>query len=510
MKKILLLAIILSFLCVSTNMYYPNDWTVYSYTLIINDIDGDLNYVYAAANTGLLAIDKFTNVITPIMTFRNNFHDFPIKKIIVDLYNQYNVYFSARDYIYHYNWFTDELIRSKVNGINARHVNRMGINNEYLFVEINDKIYKCLKIDFENSTWERELDTTLVKWKKDNTNFDTYNYILPFYRDFNNKNCDFTCFYEDFGHLWVGTNGAGIYKINLNSLEEEQVIIGVGGIDNRALSLDSTGHIWIAGLRSQYITRYNTESSQFEYFPTDKDIHITDNSIACISSSNDYILFGTNMGQAFFYSLKDKRFREIDNEIGSIIYRAHPLDKNRFLVSNNFGYAIIDVKAKSFTQKNEWHMPSIIDIEVFNDSIFLVSANTLYSGSKKDLILSKCEFDFPTFNVFQYGRYKEMEILQDNAYIHIRKNGIWESFPVMGFFGDIYSMTYDDKNVWISGQDGVGRFRIKNSRWEIFNRYNSPMPKTFTFNVISHNGYLYGSTNNGFFKFFYSNPMFNE
>ncbi len=509
MKRLILIICIILFIFAYAD-YYKGDWTVYSYTHLINDIDGDLDYVYAAANTGILAIDKFTDEITPILTFRKPYYDFPIYNIIADHYDKYNLYFTGKEYIYHYDWFNDELVQSKIKGVSGSIVERMGVNADYIFVQCRGIIMRIGKNDFTTGEWEKINDTTLAHMKIENTDFNAYKDILPYNRLFNNKVYDFTCFHEDMNYLWVGTDGAGIYKIDLNSLNEIHLMTGTGGVDNQAMAMDSFGNIWIAGMRTQSIARFNTMTGEFIYYPVENYIQISNNDIVNISCSRDYVFFGTNGGQAFLYSFKKDRFVDIKNEKGSIIFRSAPMSNSSFIVSNNMGIALIDAEARTFTQKNEWLMPSVIDIELFNDSIYIVSSNTLYAADTKTLLFKKIEFDFPVFTIYQYFTSEDEQILIDNAYIHIHRNKVWESFPVVGFFGDIYDLKADNENIWICGRDGIGRFFKKDNHWKIYNRDNSPMPSTFTFNILSEKGYLYGNSVKGFFKFHYSNPMLNE
>ena len=509
MKKYLIISILFISVCASQGAFTANDWEAHSYSLLINDIDGDLDYIYAAANTGIIAIDRLTDKMNTIVTHSDMFKDFPIGRIMADRFRKFNIYFTGREFIYHYDWFNDSLTRSRITGLKASGIERIGVDAHYVYVQYRETFMRIEKNAFASDSWERVFDTDNVQFKPV---YDLGNqlYILPFYRYFDNIKYDFTCYYQYMNTVWAGTNGAGIYKININSGNETHLMHGTGSVDNQAIALDSNGNIWIAGLRTVAIASYNPSDCTFRYFPLKDNIHIPDNDIVSISCSEENILFGTNNGYAFFYSLTDSQFRDIKGIKGNVIFRSFPADNDIFIVSNNIGLGIIDVKSRTFEQKSSWYMPSVIDMERIGDTLYFISSNALYKADLQLNSIRQVHFDFPTFNVFQIDKWHNSIVVMDNAYIHLYEDTVWSSYPLIGFFGDIMGIDADSQYVWICGRDGLGRFSRNSKTWKIYNRENSSMPATFTYNIIVKDGMLYGATGKAFFRFYYTNPMIND
>ncbi|MDY6788120.1 MAG: hypothetical protein SVK54_08360 [candidate division WOR-3 bacterium] len=509
MKRFILFLIVLAGINIYAVKYFPGDWQIYSYMMSVQDIDGNLNEVYAASNAGIIVIDKFTGQARPLLAFRNNImNDFPFSNLMVDDYRMYHIYFSGRKNFYHYDKFADSLYMSDIPGYRGSSIERIGVDPQYVYIEIRDKVLQCRKDSIAFNNWN-ETDNVNIKWKYDSKDIESRIELMPRYRYFLDRKYEFTCYYENMGYYWVGTDGAGIFKIDINTKEEEHYLKSTGSLDNRAIAVDSIGSIWIAGMRTQFITRYFPEGDSFRYFPARDIPQITDNNIISISCSQDNILFGTNTGEAFFYSLSDKRFYEIFNEQGNTVFRSAPISGSRFFISDNMGVGIIDTEIKRFSRSSIEKMPSVIDLNVYNDSLFIVSGNSVYSMHKDGSEFTGKEFDFPVFTVYQYIKNDSIEIIADNAYLHVKTGGdsSFASYPVEGFFGEFWDMTYDSDNIWIAGRDGVARFFRKDKRWKVYSELNTPMPRTFTYSLISLGGYIYAGTGNAFFKFYYSNPM---
>lgn len=509
--KIFFLLLIIIPLLITSQAYRPEDWTVFSNYMVINDIDGDINYVYAATAAGILAVDKFTDEITPLIAFRDYMIDIPFKNLIADPYESYNLYFTGRDYVYRYSWFFDTLYASKIGAISAKQITRFGVDEKYIYAAATGQIFRCDKNFLEDTMWAVTADTANVYWGKDNSDFDKYTMFMPLYTIFGNKERAFTCHYEDLGYMWAGTDGGGIVKINQTDHSRKTISTGTGNLDNRVIVRDSTDALWISGYNAFYIVRHKPDSNSFIYYPIDSINEIPDNQIVSGAASKDNVLFTTMKGQAFFFSYKDMRFHSINNENSELIFRSAALDNDRFIISNEQGPAMVDIAMRKFTQNDTVSFPSVIDIECWNDSVYIVSNNTLYVSHTGMSGYSKCEYDFPTFRIFQYFRNENAEIILDNAYVHYRIDpDTFISDPVIGMFGDFYDMDYDGRYIWTCGSDGVGKYDIKNKYWTVYNRNNSPLTRNLFFSIETYNGRIYAGTKNALVRYKYINQFSND
>jgi len=512
MKKtaILLSLVFIFFLYSFSGIYSFGDWRIMSNFKSIYGITSDMNYVYANAGMGIIVYDKFNDKVNTLLSFRNEAFDVPFSNLIADPYNNYNVYFSGRKNVYHYDWFNDTLYVSQIPDYAGKVVTRLGVTDKYLYAEAAGKIFRCMKTSIDSLDWKPTKNSKNVVWSYSNTDFTKVPQTTPTFRVYKNKHYPLTVYMKEDNYIWMGSAGLGMFRLNLNDMKEKHFAYGSGSFDNRAICLDSTGSIWTAGFNLLSISRYFPETDSFEYFDWNDYTAIPDNQITFISASRDFIMFTTDKGQAFFYDIKNDNFMPVENEEGTILFRSCPIDNERFIASNENGLGIIDTRTLKYEQI-AINLPSVINVEFFNDTIYAVSENILYKSSVNKIDFKKAEFSFPTFMVYQFFKTDSIEIILDNAYIHIKQNTdtTFNSYA-MNMFGEIYDLYADSKYAWICGNEGIGRFDLNAKRWKIYNRRNAPMPKQMIYSLFTYNGYLYAGTSNAFIKFYYTNPLLNE
>ncbi|HAV92811.1 TPA: hypothetical protein DCW38_06490 [candidate division WOR-3 bacterium] len=509
-RYVIIFFILAGLLFIFCNNTQPDNWKVISYFLNVTDLDSDLNFIYASTSSGIIAIDKATEEVKTVVAFRNAMYDIPFDNLMADPYNQFNIYYTGRNYIYHYDWFNDMIYSCKVFTFTGKTVKKIGLTADSLFVIIGDEIFGASKYNLSDEGWVNRDNSEGIEWDKDNKDFTRYPQFTPYRKFFNNEDYNYTAYIEDFNEVYVGTDGAGILKINKFTKNEKQFLYGLGSLNTRAMSLDSSGSLWMGGANTINITRFNPDKMTFEYFNTSFYTAIPDNQIIYISSSRKNILFLTEFGQAFFYSLKEEKFYPINREEGSILFRASPIDDDRFIVSNDLGVGIIDINSREFTQING-RLTSTINVEFYKDTVYTVSQNTLYKTALGDSIFTKVDFDFPTFIIYQYLKNDNIEILLDNAYIHIKLQGEKEfsSYP-NNLFGEFYDLSYDGSNCFITSMEGFGVFSLKTKQWKIYEKKRYPMPAKGYYNVVPHKGFLYLNSQNGLTRFYYTNPLLND
>lgn len=511
MRRVFVLLIALSsLLFLFCNNAQPENWKVISYFLNVTDVDYDLNFVYAATSSGIIAVDRFTDEVRTVVSFRKAMTDIPFKNLISDSYSSYNLYFTGRNFIYHYDWFNDTIYFCKISSIKGEVVKKLGLSQDSIFAMVGENVFASLKYPMSDSGWVFRGSAENIEWDKDNSDLTKFPQLTPYKKYFNDKEYDYTAYAEVYNDLFIGTNGAGLLKINKFTKEEKHYKYGTGSLNARAMALDSFGFIWLAGANTLNITRYNVLKDESEYFRTDFYNAIPDNQIIYISASKKNILFLTEFGQAFYYSLDDKKFFPIEKEMGTILFRAFPISEKSFLASNDLGVGMIDIDSREFTQLSD-RLSSVINVEYFNDTVYAVSQNSLFKAELGDSIFAKVEFPFPTFIIYQYMKNDYAEILLDNAYIHIKlKNeDKFSSYP-NNLFGEFYDLAFDKENCFIASTEGFGVFPLKTKMWKIYNRRNSPLPSSGFFNVIPFKGFLFLNSQNGLTRFHYKNPVLND
>lgn len=469
------------------------DYYNFSYFLNVLDIAGDIDKIYIATSTGILQLDKFTDELTTLVSFRKWMYDIPFKNLFPDPFHNKNIYFTGRDFLYHYDIFNDTIEFCKIVDFSGKSVSGIGVTNESLYVKIDTLIYSSPKYGLKTEGWGKSKNNENIVWKEKNKDVNNYPQLLPYTITYKNKDYNFTTVFEDKENYYVGTDGIGFLKIDRYSLKRKHFLYGTGSIDIRSISLDSLKNLWIAGLNCINITRYDPLKRSFEYFLISDIPQIPDNQISVITSSKRYVLFLTQLGGIFYYDISKEKFFNIPNSLTTFFFRAKPIDENHFVVSNDRGIGFVDIKGKKFYQKFD-NLLSVIDLEYYKDTIYFVSQNKLFWTTLSDSSYYEVHFDFPTFFVYQFYKDDSTEILLDNAYIHIKNGkGKYNSYP-NNLFGEFYELTKKDDLIFTAATDGLGVFSKKTKRWEIYNKKKYPLPSNSFYNILVSDKYLFTTT----------------
>lgn len=475
------------------------DYDNFSYFLNVLDISGDIDKIYIATSTGILQLDKFTDELTTLVSFRKWMYDIPFTNLFPDPFHDKNIYFTGRDFLYHYDIFNDTIEFCKILDFSGKSVSSIGTTKESLYVKIDTLIYSSSKYGLKSETWVKSKNNENIIWKEKNKDVNNYPQLLPYTVSYKNRDYNFTTVFEDKENYYVGTDGIGFLKIDRYSLKRKHFLYGTGSVDIRSISFDSLKNVWIAGLNCINITRYNIEKRSFEYFNISDIPQIPDNQINVISSSKKYVLFLTQVGGIFYYDISKDNFFNIPNSNTTLFFRAKPVNENLFLVSNDKGIGFVDIKEKKFYQKFD-NLFSVIDIELYKDTIYFVSKNKLYRTTILDSSYYEVKFDFPTFFVYQFYKDDSTEILLDNAYIHIKKGKEkYNSYP-NNLFGEFYDLTKKGDLIFACATDGFGVFSLKTKRWEIYNKNKYPLPSNSFYNILVSDKYLLTTTRSSLLK----------
>ncbi|MEO0237793.1 MAG: hypothetical protein ABIN35_06125 [candidate division WOR-3 bacterium] len=475
------------------------DYENLSYFLNVLDISGDLDNIYIATSSGILKLDRFTNEVTTLLSFRKWMYDIPFKNLFPDPVHGNNLYFTGRDFLYHYDIFNDTIEYCKILDFSGKSVSLIGVTEESLFVKIDTLVYSSSKYGLKTENWVLSKNDKKINWNKINKNVKDYPQLLPHSIFYGNREYNFTTVYEDINNYYVGTDGIGFLKIDKISLKRKHFLYGTGSLDIRSISLDSLNNLWIAGLNCINITKYDINKRIFTYYNLSNIPEIPDNQINIISSSKKYVLFLTQLGGIFYYDISKDRFFNIPNSITTIFFRAKPLRDGLFIVSGDRGIGFVDIQEKKFYQKFD-NIQSVIDLEVYKDTIYFVSQNKLYKTHLNDSSYYPVQFDFPTFFVYQFYKDDSTEILLDNAYIHI-KNGQekYVSYP-NNLFGEFYDLAKKGTLIFAAATDGFGIFSLKQRKWEIFNKKRYPLPSNSFYNIVLSDKYLFVTTRSSLLK----------
>lgn len=334
--------------------------------------------------------------------------------------------------------------------------------------------------------------------------------------------------YEDH-FLWVGTDGSGIYKVNLQSPEQQtswKLFDEKSGIPDKiitALYIDSKRHKYIGTLQAGAVklerATFGDESTVIPY--NDKTANLPSVYVKAIfADRNDNIWIGTTQGLAVF---KGKGWNLLDvtnSGLSSNIINSLAYDKNNSIwIATNEGISVLT--GKSWTVYNSSNSDikdnRILSVAVDKRNNKWFGTNTLgiyrLAGKNEWANFRKENSGLP------FNRVNVIEVDdKNNLWIGFNTGAVakmeGEKFTVFSQSNSkipnspITDIEVDTRgNIWI-GTDGLGLVRHNpnaqnpNDSWQLFNPSNSSLTSgTITSIKADKDGNLWIGTRNGLFNF---------
>ncbi len=190
---------------------------------------------------------------------------------------------------------------------------------------------------------------------------------------------DIRCIHESTdGVMWLGTNGAGIARMNEDGTFTHIIPQdnGVASYDIRAIAEDSSGRLWL-GTYGSGLFSYHVKSGAFRHFPHDRNLvgGLKCNIIYTLlfdEISNTLWIGGSQSGGLNRLDLEDESIRLFDHRNGLENNNIHGIEidhQNRIWVATNTGISYFDPVSETFINFN--HLDGVQDKEFSNGSSLL-------------------------------------------------------------------------------------------------------------------------------------------
>ena len=357
---------------------------------------------------------------------------------------------------------------------------------------------------------------------------------------------------DNVGTMWLGLLNKGVNKWDKFQSKFKQYNInssgnGLSNSNVTSFAEDDAGNLWI-GTDGGGLNYFNRSTNNFDHYfhdPVDKSSLGSNAVTALLVDSEDDLWVGAWEGGLSFF----------DKSKGSFInYKHDPLDPNSISSNNIFsiiedrkgrlwiaafegGLDMFDKKTQSFTHyyHNPFDSSSLCHNKVFE--LFEDSKGNIWIGTEGGG-LSVMHFDNNGKASFTHYKHnpEDPTSLGGDAIINIiedRDNNIWIGTFGGGlscFFPDkkqfktyrkedglpnnvVHAILEDDKeNLWISTNDGIARFNIKNETFRVYSQADGLQAQEFTRGAAleTKKGEFFFGGVNGFNTFFpdeiYHNP----
>jgi len=315
---------------------------------------------------------------------------------------------------------------------------------------------------------------------------------------------------DSWQRFWVGTDGIGPMKAELDNIWLESIPQSIPNISPRDIFIDDE-IFWIGGFRQDHsiggITRWDRNNDNWQYFEASFFSQIYKDDIYAIGGNGQYVLFATIHGLTVFDKNKDK-WKTYDIKEG--------LEGNRILdvivqgdtayVATEYGLNWIDLLSKEFYGPSQTILDNVQINQLAHDGELLWAATRfgLYSIDtfNDNITFHSSRAVLPDYNP------TAVEIVKDQIWI-ANKYGIaywdrssdqWRSFPGLIFQGEIRDIASTKNMLWFATNQGLLRYNSDRNFWRIYDEKDGLIDKN-VFRIDPQGRYLWISTEKGITSF---------
>jgi len=479
--------------------YRIDDWISYAAALEITSVEIDDNYIYFGSRTGgILRLNKYDGTWDFPYTTSSGLRSNTIYQIV---YNENDGFLYAQTPagIDVYKWAEKFWQPSSKSYLpQSRYPDRTEIEN-FLRSDVDryrfPPYYRPANHELPDFFTER---------------FFMYHlggYVL----DQHNRQFNFTDrIVDSWQRLWVGTDGFGPMKAELDHKHLESIPQSIPHISPRDLYIDDS-IIWIGGFRYEHsvggITRWKRKSGEWTYFEAPFLPRIYKDDIHAIDGNEQYVLFATVLGLTLYDKNKDK-WKTLDIRDG--------LDGNRIFdvivegdtafVATEYGLNWIDLLSLEIYKPSDTVLDNVRINQLTHDGKVLWAATQfgLYAiDSFRDIItFHSSRAVLPDYNP------TAIEVINDQIWF-ANRYGIaywdrdsdqWFSFPGLDFHGEIRDIASTKNTIWFATDQGLLRYNIRRDYWRIYDERDGLISRN-VFRLDPDGGHIWISTEDGITSF---------
>lgn len=338
--------------------------------------------------------------------------------------------------------------------------------------------------------------------------------------------------FDHLGNLWIGTNGAGVWKANSISFLAEPLSYGLAMEDVSAIGFDDIT-MWVGGSRKHVtvdpivpiqsgITEWDQEKDKFRYHDSGFRSALRVQNVNCLMIDKENVWIGTNEGLV-------RKIKSMDywTTYGAYSGLYHPsvysvaAEGRTIYIGTQQGLNTAKPKEKDYII-SKVEIPELFNIPIFkiliNDKkVWMGTGNGIYLLSLDKNVLS--HFNAVGFNVNTTAFLDQQVrgIAEDSSNIYFaselsvirysKATAIWESIPIntQYLLAGINDAVCDEYNLWIATNSGVLRYIKSKHKW-IYYGTQDGLAGECVKKILIDGDYVWFGTNKGLTQFFWNAP----
>lgn len=327
---------------------------------------------------------------------------------------------------------------------------------------------------------------------------------------------------DNWGNLWVATNGLGAGKGDVRSLRLEMLDFGLKNPAVHAMTIHQD-HLWTGGSLTfeddRGITSWDLGREVWSYFEQRDVSEIRSDDIYAITPDGDNLWFSTGHGLTR-YSVRERTWKTFDSFDGlsdNLIFDTVVDDSSIWVATSN---GIDRILKRNLSKKDSLNVEQIgADLTTVRVYDLEFMENLLWAGTSLGVYVYdvtkleggySSEIEGPLNRaVRSISRYKDELWFgsSDGIDVYDVKKKAWLGVPEGGFFSNqpINKVVASEKAVWAATDKGVLKFDRRSRTWRRFtvedgliaNRVNT---------VLLDGDYVWFGTDRGLTQFYWNDP----
>ena len=513
------MVLLVAVLLLHTQIYGEGDWVTYSEFRNVSSVSTDLRYVYFGSSGGIARYDRlFDGWGYPISVSDGLIGN----EILVCSYDRYSdcLWVVTPYGVQKYNPFARSAEVFPDVAQSARGIHSIAVEEKAVWFAGEGRI---LKFQREDATWSWQASVpSNLEWygRRSLAMLDSsqYGFLSPYYfLDENLARYEITSVGKDDRHLWVGTNGYGVWRYDLTTFQGEHLLYGLAKrrVDSVARDGDS---LWIGGTGggSNGITLWDRKQDRFRFFETPHIRGLRSESVSSIEIGMDLVGFGTSEGISIYEKKKDAwRSFEAFYEPESDGVISLEQDSSYLFCGTDLGLNVLDTKTWSWEFAPQLGRVRINDILKTGDTLLFATDEGVFfvdggDTSLKQLSDSYGSLDFGATAIavdsvgLWFGTHDG--IVQLN-----RMTGRWSRWTVVGhsFIGDVLTLAADGFNLWAGTRWGAFRYSKSKKKWSTYTTQDG-LPAPAVLSILTDGDYVWFGSSEGLTRFYWNNPAIAE
>jgi ligand-binding sensor domain-containing protein len=528
--------------------YRPGDWITVSATRHITSIAVGYKTAFIGTAGGIMRYDFVKKQFDYPLTTSNGLLDNYIRVVALDRQNDF-LWVATGTGLQFYNPAAQQFTSATYFQIGIgldEEILSIGFDNGTIWLQTNkgylsseNSLYSFVRHDLP--------ETTVVMWyglraiprtglphiftaQENGFQFDDYEKVFT---DNDFRKFPLTYYvYDHLGNLWIGTNGAGVWKAANVSFLAEPLTYGLAMEDVSAMDFDDI-NMWLGGNLKYFktdpnfpalsgITEWDQEKDRFRYYDSGFISGLRVQNVNCLMIDKENIWIGTDEGLV-------RKIKAMDywTTYGAYSGLYHPsvysviADGRSLYIGTQQGLNIARPKDKDYII-SKIEIPELFNIPIFK---LLVSDKKLWMGTGNGIYsLSLDKNLFSHFNAVGFSvsttTFLDQQvrgIAEDSSNIYFaselsivryrKVTATWESIPVntQYLLPGINDAVCDEYNLWIATNSGVLRYIKSKQKWLYYGTQDGLAGERVK-QILIDGDYVWFATNKGLTQFYWNAP----